>query len=93
MISEHTQTEGVDVDFLDWLHESYFPDCVANGMMFEVLVQSEHDIGAISIDLVYDEADFHKKIEKGELLTYKVNTLEKAKVLGAKLIGNWAKVS
>lgn len=86
MISDHKYLEGATVEFLDWLHDYYFPTCVQNGLKAEILLASDEDMGNVTLDLMYDEDDFHKKISQGELYTPKADNLENAKRLAMKIL-------
>lgn len=88
MISDHKYLEGATVEFLDWLHDYYFPTCVKNGLQSEIILASEDDMGNIALELMYDEEDFHQKVKEGELYTPKIDTLENAKVLAQKIVNN-----
>jgi len=86
MISDHRYLEGAEVSFLDWLHEYYFPTCVKNGLLSEIILDSEHFMGNISLDLMYDEDTFKANALEGKLYTPKIDTLENAKVLAQKIV-------
>ncbi|MCC5944341.1 MAG: hypothetical protein JJT94_05355 [Bernardetiaceae bacterium] len=88
MISDHVYLEGAAVPFLEWLHDYYFPKAVENGLKAEIVLDSEHAIGKISLDLMYDEQDLHKKIKKGELFTPKAENLDIAKKMAQKIIAD-----
>ncbi|WP_027001773.1 hypothetical protein [Hugenholtzia roseola] len=86
MISDHSFLEGAEVDFLDWLHDYYFPTAVRNGLVAEIVLSSNHDIGNIALELMYDEDDLYQKVKRGELYTPKIDGFEPAKLLAAKII-------
>jgi hypothetical protein len=86
MISDHSKLEGASVPFLDWIHDYYFPTSVKNGLKAEIILDSQYDMGCISLDLMYDEEDMYQKISKGELFTPKADSLENAKKLALQLI-------
>jgi hypothetical protein len=86
MISDHKYLEGASVEFLDWLHDYYFPSCVKNGLKAELILDSEHDIGNISLDLMYDEDDLNRNLNGAGLYTPKIDTLENAKILAKKIV-------
>ncbi|TAF67961.1 MAG: hypothetical protein EAZ55_01065 [Cytophagales bacterium] len=87
MISDHAHLEGASVDFLNWLHDYYFPTAIANGLKAELILASEHDMGNISLDLMYDEEDIKRNTGDNGIYTPKVNGLEDAKVLARKIVG------
>lgn len=86
MISDHQYLEGASVEFLDWLHDYYFPTCVKNGLRSEIILDSEHDMGQISLSLMYDNEDFHRNLEEGKLITPKADTLDNAKILAKQIV-------
>ncbi|MCS7018081.1 MAG: hypothetical protein RMJ87_03020 [Cytophagales bacterium] len=86
MISDHVHLEGATVEFLDWLHAYYFPTCVANGLLSEIVLESAHDIGNITLDLMYDKEDLQKYLKANTLYTPKVKGLDKAKQLARAIV-------
>lgn len=86
MISDHKQLEGASVEFLDWIHEYYFPTCVKSGLKAEIVLDSEHLMGNVSLELMYDEEDMNKNLHDSGLYTPKIDTLENAKILARKIV-------
>lgn len=88
MISDHQYLEGASVEFLQWLHDYYFPTAVSNGLISEIVLDSQHFMGSVSLDLMYNPDDLHKNIEEGSLYTPKADTLENAKRIAAELVND-----
>ena len=86
MISDHRYLEGASVEFLDWIHDYYFPTCVKNGLKAEIILDSEYDMGSISLDLMYDKDDMNRNLNEAGLYTPKIDTLEKAKIVAKKIV-------
>jgi hypothetical protein len=86
MISDHVYLEGATVEFLDWLHVYYFPTCIANGLVAEIVLESANDMGNVALDLMYDKEDFEKHLQGGTLYTPKVHGIENAKKLAVQIV-------
>lgn len=86
MISDHVYLEGATLEFLDWLHAYYFPTCIANGLLAEIVLASANEIGNITLELMYDKEDLQKHLQGGTLYTPKVQGLDKAKQLAQKIV-------
>ncbi len=81
LISTHHNLEGVDVDYMDWITGILIPKCMESGLFIEILIDSQHFMGSLALDLMYD---LHKSQEKKEYITPQVNTIEEAKILALK---------
>jgi hypothetical protein len=86
MISDHKNLEGASIEFLEWIHDYYFPTCVKNGLKAEIVLDSEHLMGNISLDLMYDKEDMNRNLNDSGLYTPKIDTLENAKLLAKKIV-------
>lgn len=86
MISDHSGLKGAPPEVLDLIHEWYFPTAITNGLKAEIVLDSEEEIGQISLELMYDEADMQRFIDTNELMTPKVDTLEHAKELAREIV-------
>ncbi|WP_375560171.1 hypothetical protein ACE193_21050 [Bernardetia sp. OM2101] len=86
MISDHSHLEGASLEFLDWLHDYYFPTCVKNGLKAELILDSTHSMGNIVLDLMYYEEDKNRNLNDAGLYTPKVDTLENAKILAKNIV-------
>jgi hypothetical protein len=86
MISDHTYLEGASLEFLNWIHDYYFPTCVKNGLKAEIILDSMYAIGNISLELMYDKDDMNRNLNDAGLYTPKIDTLENAKILAKKIV-------
>ncbi len=86
MISDHSGLEGASVEFLDWIQSYYFPTAVENGLLSEIVLDSAHLLGSVSLDLMYDTNDMQKHLKNQTLYTPKIDTIENAKLLANQII-------
>lgn len=86
MISDHKDLKGATIEFLDWLHDVYFPTAVKNGLIAEIILDSNYDMGNVVLDLMYDEEDFNRNMGESGIYTPKIDTLDNAKTLAGKII-------
>ena len=86
MISDHRYLEGASLEFLDWLHDYYFPTCIKNGLKAELILDSEHYMGNVSLDLMYDDEDKNRNLNNAGIYTPKIDTLENAKIVAKKIV-------
>lgn len=85
LISTHKDLEGVAPEYMDWIQNSLIPKCMEVGMCVEIIINSEYDMGNISLDIMYEDVIYKSKDGK-QYLTPNVNNLEEAKLLAKKII-------
>lgn len=85
LISTHHDLEGVDLDYMAWITNIAIPHFMENGLFVEILIDSEHFIGSISLDLMYSDI-VHQSEEGNKYITPKVDTIEAGKTLALKVI-------
>lgn len=86
MISDHVYLEGATTEFLDWIHSYYFPTCVANGLLAEIILESAAFMGNVALELMYDKEDMQKHLREKTLYTPKVQGLDNAKQLARAIV-------
>ncbi len=86
MISDHRYLEGASLEFLDWIHDYYFPTAAKNGLIAEIVLDATELMGAISLELMYEEVDINRSMEGQKILTPKVDTFENAEKLALEIV-------
>lgn len=84
-ISTHHDLEGVDTDYMDWITNTALPHFMKNGLFVEILIDSEHFIGNLSLELMYDDIVLQSE-EGNKYITPKVDTIEAGKMLALKIV-------
>jgi hypothetical protein len=92
MISDHRFLEGASLEFLDWIHDYYFPTAAKNGLIAEIVLDATELMGTISLELMYDAVDINRSMEGKKILTPKVDTLENAEKLALEIVQKYKMV-
>ena len=87
MISTHHDLEGVDNSYMDWLTNTVIPMCMKNGLFVEILIESTHLLGNLSLDLMYEDV-IHQSEDGRRYVTPKVDSIEAAKQLALKIVSS-----
>lgn len=91
MVSDHKELEGATPEFLDWIHDHYFPTAAQNGLLAEIILSSDHIMGNATLEVMYSPEDMSRSMDESGLLTPKIDTLENAKKLAKHIITSSAK--
>ncbi len=86
MISNHQYLEGATMSFLEWVHNFYFVEALKNGLVAEIILDSDHILGNITLDLMYNEQDVLKYQKDKQLFTPKIDNIGNAKLLAKQIV-------
>lgn len=85
MISTHHDLEGVDEHYMHWITNVIIPIFMEYGLFVEILIDSNHLIGNLSLDLMYEDVIHHSQ-EGHKYMTPKVDSIEAGKELALKIV-------
>jgi len=86
MISDHQYLEGATIPFLEWIQKYYFPKALENGLIAEIILISDHILGNISLELMYNVNDLIKYQNDKQLYTPRIDNLQNAKIVARQIV-------
>jgi len=86
MISDCSTLETIPLSTQDYINQIWYPTAQKNGLIAEILVDSEHFMGQATLDVLLDEARQHTK-----LIFATVQNMEQAEQLTQEILTRYTK--